>query len=206
MKYFFLFLLFGVITIACKSKKNDYVIKGKLINNCDNTPIKNIKVQARQVNTTDGFDASAITNAEGDFEILASTNQKTTFRFMNLNEDIPLDNMDFGNIPLYSHSSIYYKVKINNPHLATDTLFILDITSNKYYKMYGPFHDTDLGVKTITSLNSLTYNSTEKIIEKIYMMTEVTAWYKINRTFSSRVSIQANSCTRNADTLTLSVN
>lgn len=206
MKYFFLFFFLSITLFSCKSKKPDYVIKGRLINNCDNTPIKNIKVQARQVSTTDGFDASAFSNQEGNFEILASTTQKTNFRFMNLNDEIPVDNIDFGNIPLYSHSNIYYKVKIRNPHVNNDTLFILDIETNKYIKMYAPFHDTNLGVKTITTLNVLAYNAAEKIIEKTNIMTEIKAWYKINRTLSTNVSIQANSCGRNADTLTLLVN
>ncbi len=202
---FFVLVLAGLFVAACKPKKNDYTIKGKLINNCDNSAIANIKVQARQTNTANGFNAFTYSNSEGNFELLASTAQKSTFRFLNLNDEIPVDNYDLGNIPLYSNSNIYYKIKIYQPHQISDTLSIYDISKNVYYKMAGPFHDTDLGIKTVTTINRLRYDADSKTIQKYEQMAEVQAWYLINNVKSVPVYFPANTCGRKVDTLTLAI-
>ncbi len=206
----FLYFLFSLcILFSCKPKAVDYSIKGKLVNGCDNSPIKNVQVQAIQMNSNNGFNESAISDANGDFEVLVSSTEKPGYRFMNLQEEVPLETVDYGNIPLYSNSLIYYKVKVTNPHTASDTLWIADITNpGKYFRMLGPFHDTLIGAKDVTCINVLAYSARTKQINSTNTSNTVSAWYKINRTnfYSSRaVSVQAGICNAIADSLTLIV-
>jgi hypothetical protein len=180
----FLFLFFSAcLLLSCKPKAIDYSIKGRLTNYCDESPIKNVTVQAIQVNANNGFNKSAYSDANGDFEILVSTAEKPNYRFMNLQEEVPLETVDYGNIPLYSNSTVYYKVKVTNPHTAADTLWIADITSpGQYHKMPGPFHDTLIGIKKVTCVNVLSYNARTKQINNTNTSNTVTSWYKIKRT------------------------
>jgi hypothetical protein len=179
------------------------------MNYCDESPIKNVTVQAIQVNVNNGFNESGYSDANGDFEILVSTSEKPNYRFMNLQEEVPLETVDYGNIPLYSNSNIYYRVKINNPHTVSDTLWMVDPSNtSQFIKMYGPFHDTLFGNKTITCVNVLSYNAHTKQINNTNTSNTVTTWYKINRInyYSTKaVQIQANICNAVADTLTLIV-
>jgi len=206
----FLYVLFSVcLLFSCKPKAVDYSIKGKLVNGCDNSPIKNVEVQAIQMNSANGFNESAISDANGDFEVLVSSTEKTGYRFMNLQEEVPLETVDYGDIPLYSNSLIYYKVKVTNPHTAADTLWIADITNpGKYFRMQGPFHDTVIGAKDVTCINTLAYSARTKQINTTNTFNTVTAWYKINRTnfYSTKaVFVQAAVCNAIADSLTLIV-
>ncbi len=206
----FLYLLFSLCFLfSCKPKAVDYSIKGKLVNDCGNSPIKNVQVQAIQMNSNNGFNESAVSDANGDFEILVSSTEKPGYRFMNLQEEVPLETVDYGNIPLYSNSLVYYKVKVTNPHSAADTLWIADITSpGKFFRMLGPFHDTLIGAQNVTSINTLAYSSRSKQISNTNTFNTVSAWYKINRTnfYSTKsVSVQAGICNSVADSLTLIV-
>lgn len=213
MKFLFLPLLLTILFFSCKPKDVEYTIKGKLVNSCSSTPLANIKVQAIQNNTNDGFSETATSDANGDFEILFKTSQKTTYHLLNINksnldQDMPVESADYGMIPLYSDVNVYYKVKINNAYTTADTLLIVDVNApNHYYKMCGPFHDTIIGTKTITVVNTLVYNRDRKQIEKTNTSAEVTVWYKINGTnyYSNRATIQAATCGIKPDTLTLIV-
>lgn len=206
----FLYLLsFSAFLFSCKPKAVDYTVKGKLVNGCDNSPVKNVSVQAIQMNTNNGFNESAVSDANGDFELLISTTDKPNYRFMNLQEEVPLETVDYGNIPLYSNSLVYYRVKINNPHSAADTLWIADVTRpGKYFRMLGPFHDTVIGAQNVTCINVLAYSARSKQINYINTSNTVTAWYKINRSnfYSTKaVFVQAGICNSVADSLTLIV-
>lgn len=213
MKFLFLPFLPILLFFSCKPKDVEYTIKGKLLNSCSNTPLANIKVQAIQNNTNDGFMETGTSDANGDFEILFKTSQKTTFHLLNVNEssldqDMPVESADYGIIPLYSDVNVYYKIKIDKAYTTADTLLIVDVNMpNHYYKMYGPFHDTVIGTKTITVVNTLVYNRDSRQIEKTNASAEVTAWYKINGTnyYSNRATIQATTCGTKPDTLTLTV-
>lgn len=206
----FLYLLFSLCFLfSCKPKAVDYSIKGKLVNSCGNSPIKNVQVQAIQMNSNNGFNESAVSDANGDFEVLVSSTEKPNYRFMNLQEEVPLETVDYGNIPLYSNSLVYYKVKVTNPYSAADTLWIADITSpGKYFRMLGPFHDTLIGAQQVTSINTLAYSARSKQINNTNTFNTVSAWYKINRTnfYSTKaVFVQAGICNSVADSLTLIV-
>lgn len=206
----FLYFLFSAcLLFSCKPKAVDYSIKGKLVNSCGNAPIKNVEVQAIQMNSNNGFNESAISDANGDFEILVSSTEKPGYRFMNLQEEVPLETVDYGNIPLYSNSLVYYKVKVTNPHTAADTLWINDITNpGKYFRMIGPFHDTLIGTKDVTCINVLAYSARTRQINNTNTSNTVTAWYKINRTnfyATKAVAVQAAICNTIPDSLTLIV-
>jgi hypothetical protein len=179
------------------------------VNGCDNSPIKHVVVQAIQMNSNNGFNESAISDANGDFELLVSSAEKPGYRFMNLQEEVPLETVDYGNIPLYSNSLVYYRVKVTNPHTAADTLWIADISNpGKYFRMLGPFHDTLIGARGVTCVNVLAYSARTRQINATNTSNTVSAWYKINRTdyYSSRtVSVQAGICNSVADSLTLIV-
>lgn len=206
---FICFLFSACLLLSCKPKAVDYSIKGKLVNGCDNGPIKNVEVQAIQMNSNNGFNESAVSDANGDFELLVSSTEKPGYRFINLQEEVPLETVDYGNIPLYSNSLIYYTIKVTNPHTAADTLWIADIANpGRYFRMLGPFHDTLIGTGNVTCINVLAYSARTKQINATNTSNTVSAWYKINRTsfYSSRsVSVQASICNAIADSLTLIV-
>lgn len=208
MKYFYLLWIAGLV-ISCKPKKTDYSIKGRLVNGCDGSPVKNQKVQAIQMNAEDGFNASAISDANGDFEVLVSSAEKVNYRFMNLQEEVPLETVDYGEIPLYSNSLFYYRIQVTNPHGAQDSLWIVaPEMTNKFYLMRGPFHDTVIGLRTFTAINTLVYNARTKRLNPSNTTNTVRAWYKINRTSyaaTKSVEIAPAVCNTVADTLTLIV-
>lgn len=208
MKFLYL-LLPACLLFSCKPKTVDYTIKGRLVNSCDNSPIKNLKVQARQADVQNGFNEYVTSDSNGDFELLVSTSEKSNYQLLNLQEKVPLETVDYGDIPLYSYSTIYYRVKINAPHTASDTLWIVNPTNtSQYYQMYGPFHDTVIGLQTITGINKLIYSARTKKISPSNTTNDAIAWYKINRTSyqtSKRVWITPEICNTVADTLTLIV-
>lgn len=208
MRFFYL-LLIAFFIFSCKPKSVNYSVKGKLVNGCDNSPVKNVKVQATQLNTDNGFSESAYSDANGDFEVLISSSEKPGYRFLNLQEEVPLETVDYGKIPLYSSSTIYYRVKVNNPHSASDTLWIVNpALTGQYFKMYGPFHDTVIGLQTITAINTLIYNARTKEIRNSNTSNDVKAWYKINRKSyitTKSVTRSPEVCNAVADTLTLIV-
>ncbi len=214
MKVCFLFILSTFLFFSCKPKSEQYNIKGRLINSCDNSPIKNVKIIARQsaihaltpAKSSAGFEESATSDDNGSFEISYTTAQKSPIQL--LETTLSVGTTDLGDIRLYSNSKVYYKVKVNNAHTNLDTLFIVDITSpNTYYKMYGPFHDTVIGIKTVTAVNTLANNSGS--IQQTNTTNKIDSWYKINRknySYSNGASIMAQICHTIPDTLTLIVN
>ena len=203
--------------IACKNKATNYCIKGKLVNYCDNSSIANVDVNLSQRGAggiitpyKKGVYLKTQSNSNGEFEIVFDVYHKSKLTFLTMQEQIPAQNLDIGSIPYSSSSLIYYRVKINNVYTNTDTLFIFDITSqNKYYKMLGPFHDTTIGLKVISSLNDLKYNAELKKVEKINSTQNIDAWYSINykkRAINNVIFIESKNCNAIADTLTLYVN
>lgn len=208
MRAFYL-LLSAFLLFSCKPKTVNYVITGKLVNGCDDSPLKDVRVQAIQMNTNDGFNVSATSDDYGDFELLIAASEKTNYRFMNLQEEVPLEAVDYGHIPLYSNSEIHYRISISNPHTAADTLWIADIARpGKFLRMKGPFHDTLIGNIPVTCVNTLAYNARTKRINPTNTTNTVTAWYKINNVSyaaTRSVSVEAGICNTVPDTLTLVV-
>jgi hypothetical protein len=176
MKKSHLKILFIIgIVFNVLAKPQQYYIKGRLINDCDNSPVADIRIDLTQRGAggiltpyKKGVNVYTTSEYNGDFEILYKVNHKSDLSLLTMESQIPAENLDLGNIPYYSTATVYYKIKINNPYSNTDTLFIFDITSNNnYYKMLGPFHDTIIGIKTIKYPNELKYNPELKIVEKI---------------------------------------
>ncbi len=210
---------FAIFT-ACKDEETkEYSIKGRLINACDGSPLANETVTLSQVKKASqpyhqtppvNASGSVITNTNGEFEMIYETNHKRENVILNKFFNVPVENLDLGDIPYQKTLLVFYKVKVNNPYTHLDTLYFSDVTDYILsYKMSGPFHDTVIGLRTLYSNENLTYNATLKKIINNDSQQNINAYYSINSTNNSFQFKSTNTillCNAVADTLVLNIN
>lgn len=217
MLKYFIFFLFTTLFISCKSKPEQYYIKGKLINICDNTPVIGERVEMFQKGIggtitayKKGISLYTFTNNNGEFEIIYDAYHKTPFTFMDVSTYLPIENLDLGDIPFQSSSTIVYKINANNSYSNTDTLWFSNINNNLLTNMIiGPFNDVVIGTHMVDSHNSLQYNESSKKIEVIDSLNYFYASYKLKTSGSNFVLQQRKylkKCNNIADTLTIEIN
>ena len=151
MKYNILLILLIILTTlmtSCRDKIQDsktYTIKGQLLKNCGGEVMGNvdIEIQSKQgYSWTEGVHIYDKTDNEGNFsityskaggdDILFSVNSLAVLEKVPLNKDI-----DFGIIYYAPTCNFVFKVVVDNPYSATDTLFVTDYNFTLPYPNKG---------------------------------------------------------------------
>lgn len=195
MKWFFCLFLMVSLFFSCNRKTKQYVLKGRLVNSCDGSPGANQALEIRQRPISSGLGGSTknktriteniVTNANGEFVLVYETNHTRELeitidsqRYSNI-FDLPVENLDLGDIPYKGKSVVYCKIKVNNPYTALDTLVYSELYAYPGIQMIGPFHDTILGLRIINDSYDLKYNRSLKKLEKRSSDISINANYRI---------------------------
>jgi hypothetical protein len=179
-----IFSLFMITGIQCKidtevENQQQYTIKGKLINDCENTsPIKDFYLHISSIGyvTITGLEVGpVITQADGSFEfkykhtkftknLLLNANGNAGSTYQDFMVGIPVNqNIDIGDV--YMKNNMYAVIKIKTERITSsaDTLFynLNDYRNNKSSINYvvGPFIDNQL-IDTLVFYSVQIYDNT----------------------------------------------
>lgn len=175
---------------------------------CDNKPFANQDLYLSQKpsllfhNTASG---STKTDSDGNFIIRYNQSSGGDIELQPIMESIPdRCDIDFGDLIISSKNTIIFKIKVNNPYTANDTLtgYIYNEPSSVFH-LSGPFHDTILpGVEVYSSIKSyFTYKDDPEIQGGWQIYSNPT--YVLPR---KEVTIHIPKCHSIPDTLTMVIN
>lgn len=224
MKYVICLWFIALVFFSCNRKTKQYTLRGRLVNACDGSPDANQALRITQFAKSSGLGGSTknktriderlVTDANGNFVLVYETNHSAELEIdidgpnANSRFNLPVENLDLGDIPLRGKSLVYFKLKVNNPYTSADTLLYSELNSPPTMQMTGPFRDTVLGLRVMNGSNDLMYNRSLKKLEKAYSGISVSSSYRIKRPNTPAVNTYSTLgiCNTVADTFVVTIN
>jgi len=204
-------LLIIATFVSCKHEDTFYTVKGRLITSCSGNPVANQEISLKQASSIfggGGVLGTTNTDANGNFSFSYNSKDCSNNDDLRINlsgpviENIPTnENVELGTLVCSPVCKIVYRVKINNPYTAYDTLMCLNIINpSNPIRIAAPLNDSILGIINAFPSEPLQYNTKEFSFIK-------GGWgIRSNSTIISQgreVTIQVQNCNTIPDTLTM---